>query len=249
MRILSYNVQFLPLPFMHIKKRKQRIGKFISKSKFEIVCLQENFIKKYTFLPGQTIHVMESFLPEYNCAYSPLPSEGLFRMCNSGLSTYSLYPMLRSRFFTFTKSTYTDRFAAKGILYTKLQIETNKQIHVFNVHLQSGLSKKCNNIRSSQLREMKQFISEIVQEDNHPIVIAGDFNQTMYTTDFVPFFREQCSTASTGLTYKNRVLDYIFTQQRIGEISILKSSNHTLTSSKRKMNSDHCGISVTININ
>jgi len=242
MHILSYNIRMVPIPFLNNGTRKKAIEKCLSKSNFDIICIQENFIQKYWFLPGQRPHEMDTFLKDYNCVYSPMMDLST-KVMNSGLCIYTKYEVLQSRFHPFSKSMNMDRFASKGVLYAKLE----NGLHVFNTHLQAGKSNAAFTIRRNQLQELCEFITECTCNDKLPIVVAGDFNQFTYSTD-LPVIRDQCSRSSTGPTYKEQTLDFIFSLHTFGTVKIKKSKRHPFRSKllQGKMASDHRGVSLHI---
>ncbi len=102
---------------------------------------------------------------------------------DGGLMILTKYPVVMASAFIFPKATSWDRFANKGALYARIQIDSTNQdcyIHVFNVHLQSGEGNKT--IRKEQIEALVEFIELCTKDDTvegkvvHPIILCGDFN-------------------------------------------------------------------------
>ena len=71
----------------------------------------------------------------------------------------------------FSKCTGTDCFAAKGVLWTKIDVPGVGLINIFNTHFNAGASKKAKNV---QLREAWDFIQQHL--GNRSTVFLGDMN-------------------------------------------------------------------------
>eukprot|EP01119_Soliformovum_irregulare_P009773 TRINITY_DN2350_c0_g1_i1.p1 TRINITY_DN2350_c0_g1~~TRINITY_DN2350_c0_g1_i1.p1 ORF type:complete len:278 (+),score=79.02 TRINITY_DN2350_c0_g1_i1:523-1356(+) len=78
----------------------------------------------------------------------------------------------------------SDALATKGVLYAKIQLSQKMFIHVFNTHLQASyndpsslkLGDKYIKIRTNQLTTMREFVYQKTKDDQHPIILLGDFN-------------------------------------------------------------------------
>jgi len=93
----------------------------------------------------------------------------------------SKYPIETTREMIFDKGVASDGFVRKGILYAKVKTDSS-YIHVFNTHMQASYGYEFVEndpyalIRKKQIQKIVTFIAKIALDDDHPIVIMGDFN-------------------------------------------------------------------------
>ena len=97
---------------------------------------------------------------------------------DGGLIILSKYPIIECSAMTYSVSSGSDKLANKGVIYTRIKIgpSASDYIHVFNTHIQSH---DYSETRLAQIRELIDFISEIIRSDKdyiRPVLVAGDFN-------------------------------------------------------------------------
>jgi len=139
--------------------------------------------------------------------YSRNPSPKFFsaQFVDGGLLVLSKFPIVAEEFIVYDQGIQSDALAAKGVLYTKIQLrngmasngdrEKDKnsaggmngkglQLHLFNTHMQASYNSVKNlqqkdryeAIRTSQLKNLREFVFEKTKGDSFPIVLLGDFN-------------------------------------------------------------------------
>ncbi len=181
LRVISYNVQFLPGPGRIANKRPkleyraEQLGKEMSK--FDIVGLQETFDDA----PREILlkQLKEIWGDDYHAVVHPRPDEKRF---NGGLLIASPLPILDSHFTHFTHfsdpkdyGVTADGFAGKGVLHARIQRTKDGPkddfVDVFVTHLEA----RADNIREFQYPEMSAFIKQW-SDPAKPTIILGDMN-------------------------------------------------------------------------
>ena len=190
-KILSYNI-FMRPPGISSDKvgdlKNERLDHLISEvlPKYDIVCLQEIFTK----LNSRRSKLIEA-ATELGYKYFSVPPEPPFCslfFVNSGLLTLSKHRIVVSDFIPFHAGSGVDGVAYKGVLYSRILIDNEHPLNLFNVHLQAHYDHEDHkNIRSrlNQISELKTFMDLFllkytdiarVAEFNEMIYIIGDFN-------------------------------------------------------------------------
>ena len=107
---------------------------------------------------------------------------------NGGLLILSKFPVILTSAFVFEKGAGFDALASKGALYARIKTESSEgdYVHVFNTHLQAHNSQEDKEARTSQVKELFQFIENCItydinnplseDYDGKPVIIMGDFN-------------------------------------------------------------------------
>jgi len=187
-RVLSFNI-FLRPPGIknHDSDHKSmRLAYFCEKviHSYDIICLQE-FFAYGTSRQTKFLSYAKNAGFEYSLT---LNSKNLINTSiDSGLVIISRYPIIKSERLTFKRGIKTDRFYSKGALYAKILCSPNREINVFNTHLQSGISNNNNTdgvnlsdalvvTRCKQLMALKSFIDSCTEDNNGPILLAADMN-------------------------------------------------------------------------
>jgi len=179
-RVLSYNVQFLPgIAASHNKRpnpeyRAKRIAEEVSK--FDIVGLQE------TFEPSHRAAIKEGVKAAWkgtlNSVESPLPKDF---MANGGCLILTKLPVIASDavvYRHFSKPEEygfrADGFAAKGAIWARIaRSESAKDdfIDVFVTHLEA----RADDMRPFQYKELAEFI-KAKSDPKRPMLLLGDLN-------------------------------------------------------------------------
>jgi len=187
-RVLSFNI-FLRPPGIknHDSDHKaMRLAYFCERviHSYDIICLQE-FFAYGSSRQSKFLAYAKNAGFEYSLTLS---SKNLINTSvDSGLVIISRYPIIKSERLTFKRGIKTDRFYSKGALYARILCSPNKEINVFNTHLQSGISNNNNTdgvnlsdalvvTRCKQLMALKSFIDSCTEDSNGPILLAADMN-------------------------------------------------------------------------
>lgn len=178
-RVITYNVQFLPSFASMANKRKQpeyraaRIGEEMAE--YDIVCLNETFDEKKRAIILDKLR--EAWGDDFDVMLSPKPEDRF----NGGCLIASRLPILEKNSHIYTKYSKpedygirADGYAAKGVIHARIALsadDATRTVDVFATHLEARDS----NIREEQYPEISDFIREH-REDGRPALILGDMN-------------------------------------------------------------------------
>ena len=178
-RVVTYNVQFLPGMASAANKRKEphyraeRIAQEMSR--FDIVALQETFDPLFREIIVESLR--EAWDGELNLVVSPEP-EGRF---NGGCLIATRMPIVESDAMIFehfsTPEEYgirADGYAAKGVIFARVARsaeEPGDTIDVFVTHLEA----RADHLRELQYPEFAAFV-KAKNDPRRPALIMGDLN-------------------------------------------------------------------------
>jgi len=105
------------------------------------------------------------------------------KFIDAGLLILSKFPIVESDGHIYRSGNQIDSWAAKQVIYAKVQIADTLFLHIFNTHLQASYfdnhedSNKINDFaRADQVTEMADFIRKKTCNSPHPTLLTGDFN-------------------------------------------------------------------------
>ena len=198
-RVVSYNVFMRPPGISsdkHGDLKNERLQTMIVDllPAYDIVCLQEMF----NLCNCRRQKLIDAAVKRGFKYYSVPPDAPLFSSywVNSGLLTLSKVPIVLTKFMPFKAGSGVDKYAYKGLLYSRLSVGKNRFVNLFNVHLQAHYnSDDRDNIqaRLDQIVEIRSFVVELLAnyaglEDGRPfqeaVYLLGDFNVCPYKNIF-----------------------------------------------------------------
>jgi endonuclease/exonuclease/phosphatase family metal-dependent hydrolase len=166
--LLTYNCWGLPgLIGKRQGERMPQIGNAVRGH--GIVTLQETFTRK-----AAVIGKLGGYAQETKGG-----DGGPFRL-SSGLRTLTNYQVLETDFAPFKKATDADRFAGKGVLFTRLQVPGVGPVDVYNTHYQAQDGNEA--YRQHDNEVMASLIMR--HEQGNPTFVMGDFNFTSSTKEY-----------------------------------------------------------------
>jgi len=183
-KVLSYNI-FLRPPLVKNNAddfKNERLKEFINHiDQFDIISLQEMFCLANT-RQRVLLNAARAKGFKYHCE-SVNASWYSAKFIDAGLLILSKYPILESDGYIYRSGNQIDSWAAKQVIYAKIQITGTFFLHVFNTHLQASYfdshesHNKINDFaRADQVSEMATFIEKKTSGSPYPILITGDFN-------------------------------------------------------------------------
>lgn len=197
LRIVTYNVQFLPSVAAVVdlrgdtSYRAKAIGKAMAE--FDIVGLNEAF--KPERREEILSEVRKAWGENFHAVMPPKEQQSSFGI-DSGLAILSRFPIMESHSEPFGNDSsifdygiYADGFAAKGMLHARLAIREGHPLDVFVTHLEATDSE----VRERQYELLADFIKRY-SDDGVPRVLLGDLN-----TNGVEQQREQPGAAYSKL--------------------------------------------------
>lgn len=179
LRVITYNVQFLPHPISHKNERPDasyradRIAEQISN--FDLIALQETFHD--TYREQMLSNLREAWSENIHSITSPRPN-GFFT--NGGCVIVSkMRPVANHAmvFKNFSKpidyGLRADGFAAKGVIHARIKAEqhVHQFIDVFVTHLEA----RADDLRPMQYVEVANFIKKHSRPES-PALLMGDLN-------------------------------------------------------------------------
>jgi endonuclease/exonuclease/phosphatase family metal-dependent hydrolase len=179
-RVITYNVQFLPGSAGSQNERPdpeyraRRIAEEMAQ--FDIVALQETFHNEHRPIILDTLR--ERWDGQLNTVISPKP-EGFF--ASGGCLIATRLPILESGFVVYTTFSSpadygfdADGFAAKGVIFASIARSADNPddaIDVFVTHMEA----RAGDLRPAQYKEMAAFIAA-KSDPNRPMILMGDLN-------------------------------------------------------------------------
>jgi len=180
LKVVSYNVQFLPAGASIVNKRKDPEYRARTLARrlaaYDIIGLNETFHDKHReILMGE---FRKTIGEGCSILIAPQPTDGRF---NSGLAIVSPLPFLETHVLTYSVGSsprqygiFADGFAAKGALHARVARGATRQsefVDVFVPHLDS----KDAQVRQVQYEELGKFVGQH-SDAKQPTLIMGDMN-------------------------------------------------------------------------
>jgi len=170
-RFLSYNIFLRPPapPNTNDDYKQERLYRFAQEAlgRFDVVCLQEMF-GSFSSRRRELVEKAKS-LGFLSIGKSPTNVLRSGFLVDGGLLVLSRLPFMREAIYHTFKCSgkYSDKVAAKGIMYMKVQINTNSFMHLAVTHLQScySLDDGTKPIRDKQIAEIVEFLKEQCRDD------------------------------------------------------------------------------------
>jgi endonuclease/exonuclease/phosphatase family metal-dependent hydrolase len=180
-KVISFNVQFLPGGASVVNKRKdpeyraRTLGDRLAA--YDIIGLNEVFNDKHREILLEELH--KNIGDGYNAVVHPKPADNRF---NGGVAIVSRLPFIETHILTYSVGSspkdygfLADGFAAKGSVHARIargKGELEKEyVDVFVTHLDS----KDRKVRTIQYGELGKFIGQY-SDSRHPVLIMGDMN-------------------------------------------------------------------------
>lgn len=180
LRVISYNVQFLPPPASFANKRPDpdyratRIAEEVAR--YDVIALQETFHAKHR---GQIIDGVErAWNVKPNVLVAPQPV-GFSTNGGCLLLTRLPMPTVNSTVYKhFSKPAEygfkADGFAAKGVIHGRLVPDVDRPSETIDVYV-THLEARADHLRPQQYAELAAFIKE-TSDPNRPLIVVGDLN-------------------------------------------------------------------------
>lgn len=177
LRVLSYNVQGLPVPIGGSWERMTDIGKILYQMRKagtapHVVAIQEAWFENKS----------EPLLKESKYPYvfrGPGPNLG--KIVGAGLVILSEFPISEAAESTYSDCNFTDCLATKGVVRVRIHIDgLPEPLYLFDTHLQADNDpfvpvSTSQEIRTRQIREEELF-RRALSSKQVPTIFVGDFN-------------------------------------------------------------------------
>lgn len=176
--IKAVNFNVAGLPFEEIKgvdvvNNQKLAGKYFSDNSFDIVAVQEDFgyhneligsLTGYNYISnhkgtvpfGDGLSIFTNDMPIYN---------------ETRVSWNDASGIL---------SDGSDELTPKGFMYTVIDVGNGIYVDFYNLHADAYGGEGSIKARSSQIRQLAEFIKARSEENDRPVIITGDFNNHMH---------------------------------------------------------------------
>lgn len=179
--VLSYNIKFLPPPIgtFDAPQRANVIPTYISQYQ-DVVIFQEAF---------EDAARINNLIPAMTTAgfpyHSNVVNDNVPLAENGGVIIFSRWPILFEDEYDYRNcdNNAGDCFAAKGVLYTKIN-KLGKNYHVFGTHMEAGGGVNDNNIKMEQFGEQRDFIASQNIPVNEAVILGGDMNTSASSVQY-----------------------------------------------------------------
>lgn len=176
-RLLSYNIFIRPPApkFTHNVEddfKDQRLNSFIESylNNYDVICLQEMF---GSFSRRRRRLVRAAKKRGFAWKVSSPQSRSKMFLVDGGCLILSRVKIVAQASIIFKPGVMSDRLAAKGVLYAKLEPHPGVFIHLFSTHLQAVYSdpasmEECLNVQKTQYDQLVDFVANTIAENESP---------------------------------------------------------------------------------
>ena len=252
LKMLSWNIFMLPefITFTNKVERAIEIGEMLRTSDYDVIVLQEAFMKKARVI------IYEMIKDSFPYIIEPANNEGFSFKSNSGvwiLSKIKLNVLGTTRF-KFCK--VADCMARKGAMMVEGE-KQGKKFHLIGTHLQA---ENYPYIRKRQFKQIQEELISRFSQKNVPLIIGGDLNtEKMDTLNYKDMLTSldaedgdldgDVQATWGGMNYKfdkkdkNPILDYILLRKNGKKVKVARRKVNIFRSKKADYNlSDHFGV-------
>lgn len=168
-KLLSWNVFMLPAPIKRSLQstRTVQIAKSLKHSDYDVVVLQEAFMKSFRHEIKKELHT------NYPYRHYLKNNPKFPRIFGSGVYLLSKHPFKVLKQVYFKNCATADCGASKGSFVAEFTLGTGKQFQIAGTHLQA--ERKYANVRMKQLKQINDMFQS-VQKADVPQMLIGDLN-------------------------------------------------------------------------
>ena len=175
-RAVNFNVAGLPFAALmgdDIAANQKVAGKYLSENKFDIVAVQEDFGYHKDLVEG-----LSGFGYITNHTGNIPGGDGL----NIFTKNMTIYNEKRVPWneASGVLSDGSDELTPKGFVYTVIDIGNGIYVDFYNLHADAYGGKGSIAARTSQYKQLAEFIKSRSAENDRPIIVTGDFNNFMH---------------------------------------------------------------------
>jgi endonuclease/exonuclease/phosphatase family metal-dependent hydrolase len=188
-KIVSYNMRKGKGATPQSPPRLEEISWNLGRLEPDVLLCQEVFHGNGDESTSQSREIAESL--DLLHRYEP---NAEYRRGHHGNATFSRFHIVEH----WNQDISTNRVEQRGLLYTKMELEGGRHLHVFNTHL--GLSHR-------QRRIQARWLSSLVRQVADPadsVILAGDFNDWSGLLDSLVCSEAHMDNAMLALAMKDR---------------------------------------------
>ena len=202
-KTVNFNVAGLPFAIFEgedVGANQVVAGKYLSENDFDIVAIQEDFGYHKQLLKG-----MSGFNYETNHTGGIPGGDGL----NIFTKDMPIYNETREPWNEACGilSDGSDELTPKGFVYTVIDIGNGIYVDFYNLHADAYGGAGSKAARTSQYKQLAEFIKARSAENDRPVIVTGDFNYHLHTREdnysLYNILNQQCGLKDAWVEYHN----------------------------------------------
>ena len=177
LKTVNFNVAGLPFGYLsgeNVIANQKAAAEYLSQNDFDIVAVQEDF--------GYHKHLVENMS---SFKYSTNHSGGI--PGGDGLNIFTKnMPVYNETRVSWNEasgilSDGSDELTPKGFVYTVIDVGNGIYVDFYNLHADAYGGDGSKAARTSQYKQLAEFIKARSAENDRPVIVTGDFNNHMHT--------------------------------------------------------------------
>jgi exonuclease III len=202
-KAVNFNVAGLPFAALQgedVKGNQKVVGKYLSNNAFDIVAVQEDF-----GYHKQLVGAMSGFGYSTTHTGSIPGGDGL----NVFTTDMPMYNETREPWDVACGilSDGSDELTPKGFVYTVIDIGNGIYVDFYNLHADAYGGEGSKKARTSQFKQLAEFIQARSAENDRPVIVTGDFNYHIHTHEdngsLYKSLYEQCGLKDAWVEFHN----------------------------------------------
>ncbi len=202
-KAVNFNVAGLPFGIFsgeNVGANQKSVGKYLSENGFDIVAVQEDFdfhsnlvrsLSGFDYITNHTggipggdgLNIFTKGMPVYN--ETRVPWNEAYGILSDG----------------------SDELTPKGFVYTVIDIGNGIYVDFYNLHADAYGGKGSIAARTSQFKQLAEFIQARSAENDRPVIVTGDFNNHIHTHEddgaLYKTLYQQCGLKDAWIEYHN----------------------------------------------
>lgn len=203
LKTVNFNVAGLPFSAFrgeNLIANQKAAGRYLSENDFDIVAVQEDFgFHKYL------VEGMSDFKYMTNHTGGVPGGDGL----NIFTANMPVYNETRISWNEASGilSDGSDKLTPKGFVYTVIDIGNGIYVDFYNIHADAYGGEGSVAARTSQYKQLAEFMQARTVENNRPVIVTGDFNNYIHTHEddgaLYKTLYDQCGLKDAWIEYHN----------------------------------------------
>lgn len=176
-KAVNFNVAGLPFGYFQgadVVANQKTAGEYLSDNGFDIVAVQEDF-----GFHKNLVKAMNGFGYETNYSGTIPGGDGL-NIFTKNMPVYNETRVAWNEACGIL-SDGSDALTPKGFVYTVIDIGNGIYVDFYNLHADAYGGEGSKKARSSQYRQLAEFIKARSAENDRPVIVTGDFNNYIHT--------------------------------------------------------------------
>lgn len=203
LKTVNFNVAGLPFAALrgeNLIANQKAVGKYLSQNNFDIVAVQEDF--------GYHKHLVKSLS---GFKYMTNHTGGI--PGGDGLNIFTKnMPVYNEKRESWNEaggilSDGSDKLTPKGFVYSVIDIGNGIYVDFYNIHADAYGGEGSVAARTSQYKQLAEFIQSRTAENDRPVIVTGDFNNYMHTHEddgaLYKTLYMQCGLKDAWIEYHN----------------------------------------------